>query len=50
MDSSRWIAHLCKEEADEDKVGSGFWPGWLPPEVSATDVGLAQFNLSFRQH
>ena len=23
MDSSRWIAHLCKEETGEDKLGSG---------------------------
>ena len=48
MDSSRWIAHLCKEKTDEDKVVSGL--AWLPPEVSAADVGLAQFYLSFRQH
>ena len=48
MDSRRWIAHLCKEEANEDKVGSGL--ARLPPEVSATDVSLAQFDLSFRQH
>ena len=48
MDSSRWIAHLCKEKTDEDKVGSGL--AWLPPEVSAADVSLAQFYLSLRQH
>ena len=48
MDSSRWIAHLCKEEADEDKVGAGL--ARLPPEVSAADVSLAQFDLSLRQH
>ena len=47
MDSSRWIAHLCKEEAN-DKVGADL--ARLPPEVSAADVGLAQFDLSLRQH
>ena len=47
MDSSRWIAHLWKEGAN-DKVGAGL--AWLPPEVSAADVSLAQFDLSLRQH